>query len=128
MGRSWTCGDPLIDTRDLKAYKTVMIGNQCWMAQNLNIGTIINSNNGGNNNDGEQSDNTTIEKYCYWDEQDSCDIYGGFYLWDEMINYSIIESSRGICPEDWHVPSDEIFEQTLYVLVSKEKDPTSFPI
>ena len=36
---SFPCGSPLVDTRDSQSYTTVLIGSQCWMAQNLNVGT-----------------------------------------------------------------------------------------
>lgn len=44
-------------TYEGKIYNTVKIENQCWIKENLNVGTMIN----GNQN---QSNNGTIEKYC----------------------------------------------------------------
>ena len=41
-----------------QTYNTVLIGTQCWLRQNLNIGNMINSTN-------MQTNNGTIEKYCY---------------------------------------------------------------
>jgi len=66
------CGQPITDSRDGKIYNTVMIGNQCWMAQNLNIGTLV-------NNSVNQANNSVIEKYCYHDSTARCDVYGGLY-------------------------------------------------
>ncbi len=93
------CGDILTDTRDSKSYTTVQIGTQCWMAENLNIGTMVNGSV-------SQTDNSTIEKYCYDDNTTSCDTYGGLYQWDEMMQYVTTESTQGICPTGWHLPTD----------------------
>ncbi len=40
---TWVCGDYFTDQRDGHTYDTVAIGSQCWMQDNLNYGTIINS-------------------------------------------------------------------------------------
>jgi uncharacterized protein (TIGR02145 family) len=96
---TWSCGDPLNDTRDGQTYNTVQIGEQCWMAENLNIGTMIN----GISN---QTDNSSIEKYCYNNNNSNCDTYGGLYQWNEMMEYSDQEEQQGICPNGWHTPSD----------------------
>ena len=95
----WVCGDPIIDSRDGQSYNTVQIGTQCWMAENLNIGTMINGSN-------DQTDNSTIEKYCYNNNTANCDTYGGLYQWDEMMQYVTTEGTQGICPTGWHLPTD----------------------
>ena len=94
-----TCGDPITDARDGQTYNTVQIGTQCWMAENLNVGTMIN----GNSN---QTNNGTIEKYCYGNNTTNCDTYGGLYQWDEMMQYVTTEGEQGICPTGWHLPTD----------------------
>ena len=111
----------LLDERDGKVYETVKIGNQWWMSENLDIGTQIQSFSGGSNQDGEMSDNQLIEKYCYYNNPTYCEMYGGLYQWQEAVNYTTQESSRGICPEGWHVPSRAEFE-TLLELYPSSKD------
>ena len=82
-----------------KFYNTVQIGTQCWMAENLNIGAVI---PGASN----MMNNGIIEKYCYDDDPANCDVYGGLYQWDEMMGYTTTEGVQGICPVDWHIPTD----------------------
>jgi uncharacterized protein (TIGR02145 family) len=89
------CGETFIDERDGQEYKTVQIGEQCWMAENLNIGT----------SSYYQTDNNIIEKICYDNDEEYCDVYGGLYQWDEMMQYTNREGTKGICPEGWHVPN-----------------------
>ena len=93
------CGNPITDIRDGQSYNTVVIGSQCWMAENLNIGAMISGSNG-------QSDDGTIEKYCFNDNTANCDEYGGLYQWDEMMGYSTTPGIQGICPDGWHLPDD----------------------
>ena len=96
---SFTCGDVFIDPRDEQTYNTVKIDEQCWMAENLNIGEII----GGSEN---MTDNGVIEKYCYDDNPTYCETYGGLYQWNEMMQYVTDTAVQGICPEGWHLPTD----------------------
>lgn len=82
-----------------KTYNTVLIGSQCWMKENLNIGTRI---------DGtvdQTSTVTAIEKYCYNDLESNCDLYGGLYQWNEAMNYVTTAGAQGICPDGWHIPT-----------------------
>lgn len=92
-----------------KSYNTVQIGTQCWFKENLDIGTIINSAYSA-------TDNDTIEKYCYSNLQSNCDIYGGLYTWNELMQYVTTEGSQGICPTDWHIPTlDEFDTLAMYL-------------
>jgi len=81
-------------------YNTIQIFNQCWFKENLNVGTMIPGVE-------LQSDNSILEKYCYDDDPTNCETYGGLYLWDELMQYTVIVGSQGICPPGWHVPTDE---------------------
>ena len=103
----WQCGDTI--NYSGQVYNTVLIGTQCWFKENLNIGIRIN----GNQN---QTDNSQTEKYCYADDENNCDTYGGLYQWDEMMEYSTMQGAQGICPTDWHIPTDnewKILEGTV---------------
>lgn len=85
-------------------YNVVTIGTQIWMAESLNTGKMINwSFDNRTNNDGE------IEKYCYDNISENCEIFGGMYSWHEMMDYNSPEDDplitiQGICPDGWHIP------------------------
>ena len=97
------CGVPCAGTPTVsyggQTYNTVQIGSQCWFKENLNIGTKINGYV-------EQTNNGTIEKYCFNDLFTNCNIYGGLYRWNEMMQYITTEGVQGICPTGWHIPTD----------------------
>jgi uncharacterized protein (TIGR02145 family) len=94
-----TClGMPTI-TYGEKTYYTIQIGSQCWLRENLNIGTMINSSN-------SQTNNGLIEKYCYNNDPANCTTFGGLYQWNEMMQYSTAAGTKGICPDGWHLPTD----------------------
>jgi uncharacterized protein (TIGR02145 family) len=92
-------GTPVV-TYEGQVYKTVLIGDQCWMAENLNIGTMINGTN-------DMTDDGVIEKYCYDNDPANCDEYGGLYQWNEMMEYNTTAGVQGICLKGWHLPTDE---------------------
>ncbi len=94
----------LIDSRDGRSYKTVKIGNQWWMAENLNYGTQISG-------DQDMTDNGTVEKYYYDNDPALGGIYGGLYTWGEMMNYQQSGMQvQGIAPDGWHIPSRDEWE------------------
>jgi uncharacterized protein (TIGR02145 family) len=86
-----------------KVYHTVQIGNQCWLRENLDVGTRI----PGSQN---QANNGTMEKYCYNDSAANCDAYGGLYQWDEALQYDTAQGTQGICPAGWHMPTSAEFQ------------------
>jgi uncharacterized protein (TIGR02145 family) len=79
------------------------------MAENLNIGTMIQ----GSNN---MANNSIIEKYCYDNNAANCDVYGGLYQWKEMMQYVITPGAQGLCPTGWHLPSDANWFDLIYFL------------
>lgn len=86
-------GDVLVDSRDGETYKTVYIGDQHWMAENLRYRAV-------------ESDTSTAGKK------------GRYYSWavamdtaETPCNYGLCEFERvqrqGVCPDGWHIPSYE---------------------
>lgn len=97
----------LTDERDLKTYRTVVIGSQTWMAENLNYSDTINY--------------PGMKSWCYNNSLDSCVKYGRLYNWAAAMDSAGTFSTngkncghnrectptypvRGICPEGWHLP------------------------
>ncbi len=113
----------VLDARDGQRYDTVTIGNQTWMAQNLNYGA---------QQQGVQSqvrfiDDGKVEKYCLADDPEQCRVAGGLYSWAEALalpavcgqtlcGQRVSSVHQGICPSGWHVPSHaEWSELALYL-------------
>jgi uncharacterized protein (TIGR02145 family) len=70
------CGSgTLIDERDRQKYRTVVIGGDRWMAQNLNY--------------------KTDSSWCYENNTDSCTKYGRLYDW---------KTAKTVCPKGWKLP------------------------
>lgn len=91
-----------IDSRDNKRYKQVQIGNQCWMAENLNYGEVVPNM--------EQKNNKKGEKTFYQNDTSNGEKFGAMYTWEEAVNYQDPGSSRiikGLCPDGWHIPTDK---------------------
>lgn len=91
-----TPGETVSDV-DGNEYRTVEIGGRLWMRDNLNAeNTAVGEPAGG---------------ACYENEPANCDTFGRLYTWYEIMNGSSEACAQGICPEGWHVPSDEEWKE-----------------
>lgn len=83
-------------------YKTVIIGNQEWMAENLKVGKYQNGDPIPLVKDAEEWKNLTSGAWCIYPGNTAYnDIYG------KMYNWFAVADSRQLCPDGWHVPSDK---------------------
>ena len=98
-----------VSDADGNIYNTIQIGNQCWMQENLRVGTRIDDSQ-------RMSRSNGIEKYCYDDDPANCEAYGGSYEWDEMMQYTKKQGAQGICPNGWHIPTDDEWKVMEMVL------------
>lgn len=105
-------GTPTLGSSCPLVIPTVTIGTQTWMAKNLNVGVMLTA-------PAAQTNNGTVEKYCYNNNPSNCDIYGGLYAQGEALNYLEIEGTQGICPSGFHLPRKTEFE-TLFTFLGGE--------
>lgn len=95
-------------------YKTVKIGDQVWMAENMR------STKDAKGEDivigGEASDNTP---YCYYPDGDSKNVekYGYLYNW---------EAAKRVCPSGWHLPTDEEWKQLEMTVGMSQSDADTY--
>jgi uncharacterized protein (TIGR02145 family) len=100
----------LTDSRDKQSYKTVVIGEQTWMAENLNYADSVNY------------PSMLGRNWCYNNSLDSCAKYGRYYTWAAAIDSvklyddgngvdcgygktcKLPAKIQGICPNGWHLP------------------------
>ena len=112
----WACGDSVLF--DSYWYETVLIGEQCWFAENLRTTQYANGDNiPVGLTDGEWT-STTVgataiygegNSYCtgFSPDIDACDEEQSLAAYGRLYNWYAVDDVRGVCPEGWHVPVDE---------------------
>ena len=106
------------DNRDNQEYRWVKIGEQIWMAENLNFGPMVPSKDYWKYED--------ITKCCYDNSESNCAEFGGLYSWWDAMDgapSSNLNPSgvQGICPDGWHLPSDEEWNDLERFLGTEEE-------
>lgn len=116
----------LVDERDGHVYKTVKIGEKTWMAENLNYAYL------------QPTSTLDSSSRCFMNDPDSCAKYGRYYLWSAAMDSAALFSRdaegcgevevqerwfecgkfgfdgvRGVCPENWHIPSETEMEMLI---------------
>jgi uncharacterized protein (TIGR02145 family) len=103
--------DSLVDDRDGQVYKTVGIGSQVWMAQNLNYADSV------------QTPSLKGLIWCYGNDSAKCEAVGHLYSWSAAIDSVALANDpanplicgrgklcemptrvQGVCPNGWHLP------------------------
>ncbi|MBN1999215.1 hypothetical protein JW935_16775 [candidate division KSB1 bacterium] len=102
---------------DGNVYKTVKIGDQWWMAENLKVTKYRNGDPIPNVTSNSEWANLTTGAYCNYDNNDSyVSTYGRLYNW-----YAV-NDSRGLAPAGWHVPTDAEWKQLeMYLGMSQSE-------
>lgn len=126
--------DSIVDKRDGQVYKTVKIGTQVWMAQNLNYADSVNT------------PSLLKRNWCYGDKPKNCEFGGRLYTWAAAVdsiklandtenpqfcgyltNCSFPSKYQGICPEGWHLP-DTTEWRTLIFQVSNDASVAGYKL
>ena len=102
----------MTDSRDGQIYKTVKIGNQVWMAENLNYADSV------------TTPSLVGKNWCYGNKVENCDVAGRLYTWTAAIDSvalydggngvvcgygmacTLPATVQGICPNGWHLPTE----------------------
>lgn len=123
----------ITDERDGKVYRTVKIGDQIWMAENLDFDP-------GQGGSGEDKYDWS---WCFDNDPKKCDVAGRLYTWAAAIdsvklandaenpqecgygkNCNLPAKVQGVCPPDWHLPTQAEWN-TLFLSVGGQYQSTA---
>ncbi|MEN9352899.1 MAG: hypothetical protein RL318_224 [Fibrobacterota bacterium] len=104
----------LTDSRDGQVYRTVKIGDQTWMARNLNF--------------------KTDSSFCYEDDSSACTTKGRLYTWSAAMGLDdscdvnacstqVAARHKGVCPTGWHVPGKVAWETFMNAVGGNPAQP-----
>ena len=110
-----SCGDPV--SYQGYDYATVLIGDQCWFAENLRSENYENGDaipSGLSDSEWESTSSGAVavygegSSYCseYNPVGDACDEAWSLNEYGRLYNWYAVDDARGLCPSGWHVPTD----------------------
>ena len=108
--------ETIVKDIDGNSYNIVRIGDQIWLAENLKVTHF---------NNGDEIPNTTGDwislstgAYCDYDNNPSNSVTFG-----RLYNWYTVDDNRGVCPEGFHVPTDDEFKRLeMYLGMSESKE------
>ena len=80
-----------LDKRDDQVYRTIVISNHVWTAQNMNYKI-------------ETEEDSEETNWCYGNDPERCQELGRLYTW---------EAAQKVCPEGWHLPTADEWAELL---------------
>jgi uncharacterized protein (TIGR02145 family) len=125
------CGDPV--SYQGYDYTTVLIGEQCWFAENLRSASYRNDEPIGAGLDNATWSTTTDGAQTVYGEGDgscssqapdvdACDEVASLATYGRLYNAYAVADERGLCPSGWHVPSDqEWMELEMHLGMTEEE-------
>jgi uncharacterized protein (TIGR02145 family) len=99
--------DTPVTDYDGNTYRTMKIGDQVWMIENLKST--------------HYNDGTPIQYYNYNDDEANALVYGRLYAWSALMNGALSSNTnpsnvQGVAPKGWHIPSKEEWLQLINYL------------
>ena len=108
----WTCGDPV--SYHSYDYETVLIGEQCWFAENLRTELYLNGDEiPGNLNDDDWINTNEGAQAIYGNDSVNLEFHGRLYNWHAT------SDQRMICPSQWHVPANVEWDELQIFLFAQ---------
>jgi len=120
------CGDPY--NYNGHAYETVLIGSQCWFAENLRSENYENGDAiPANLSDSDWSSTSSGALAVFGEGNSECENESSYgdacddEVWSlneygRLYNWYAVDDGRGLCPSGWHIPSDEEFTELTVFL------------
>jgi uncharacterized protein (TIGR02145 family) len=101
-------GSEKVTDADGNNYNTLLIGDQCWLRENL----AVTKNHAGQ----------PIERVCLDGNEQNCQTLGGLYTWSTILDGYLpdndnVEPIQGICPTGWSLPDDNHWDELTHHLI-----------